>query len=503
MAREALLAVDAGTSTVKAAAFGTDGTELATATRENDILRPRAGHVEGDMTAVWERTAEALRELVDALGPDTEPLGVGLTGQGDGLWAVTPDGRPAGNAILWSDGRAAPILEEWEEDGRMDAIVDRCGSAPFPGMGLPLLAWLAREEPDRFERIGTVLSCKDWLASRLTGELTIDHSEATVPYLDADTGRVDPGVFDDVDLPSGADLLPSLSAPTDVVGEVTAEAAGATGLDAGLPVVAGPFDVPAAGIGSGTATPGEGSVTLGTSLTHQVLVDGPREDATGIGMALGIEGLWTYAVGSNAGTPSLEWAADAIAGVEDVDRLATVAAEAPVGSGGVLYHPYLSNAGERGPFVDPNARAQFVGLGPDHDTEHLVRAVYEGLSLAVRDCVEHLPAEAGTVAASGGGARSELWCRLVADCLDRPVDVPAGSEQGAAGAAIVLGLALDVYDSLEGAVERFVATDRRYDPRSDAASTYDSLYDLFVDVRQAAEPVWERRAETAADLDGP
>jgi len=499
MARDALLTVDAGTSTIKAVAFDADGAELATARRETETRRPEQGHSEQDMAAVRDRTFDALQELAGRLPAETDPVGVGLTGQGDGLWTVTPGGDPAGNAILWSDSRAAPLLEEWEADGTLDAIVEQCGSAPYPGMSLPLLVWLARNEPGRFDRIGTVLSCKDWLAHELTGAVSIDHSEATVPYLDSSTGRVDRGIFETVGLPEGRDLLPDLMVPTEVVGEVTPEAAGATGLDEGLPVISGPFDVPAAGIGSGTATPGGCSVTLGTSLTHQVLTDGPRAEAAGIGMALGIEGLWTYAVGSNAGTPSLEWAADTVADVADVADLEPLARRAPVGSDGVFYHPYLSTAGERGPFVDPDARAQFLGLGPDHDTEHFVRAVYEGLSLAVRDCVEHLPVDTQSVAASGGGARSELWCQLLADCLDRTVVVPTDSEPGAKGVAVVLGVALGEYDSLAAGVDRTVSTDRRYTPREDAAA-YDTLYDLFVDVREEMATVWDRRAATYREL---
>jgi Sugar (pentulose and hexulose) kinases len=502
-ARDVLLAVDAGTTNIKAVALGTDGTELAAARRGTETLRPAPGRVEQEPSAVWEQTAAALGDVVTAVPDAADLLGVGLTGQGDGLWAVADDGTPVRNAVLWSDSRAADIVEEWEETGTLGELVATCGSAPYPGMSLPLLAWLAREEPAQFDRVSSVLSCKDWLAYRLTGERTLDHSEATVPYLDAATERYDRSVFDSVGLSEAHGVLPALSAPTEVVGRVTREAAAETGLDAGLPVVSGPFDVPASAIGGGAASPGAGAVTLGTSLTHQSLLENPRPATSGIQMALGIDGLWTCAIGSNAGTQSLDWAAGTVAGADNLAALADLAAAAPVGSSGVLYHPYLHTAGERGPFVDPTARAQFVGLTPEHGAEHLARAVYEGLSLAVRDCVEHLPEVPSRVALGGGGANSELWCQLVADCLDQPVFVPAGSEPGATGAAVVLGLAIGEYPSLAAAVERTVSTGRRYDPRADAARQYATLYDLFVDVREEMGPVWARRAEAYRDLDEP
>jgi xylulokinase len=365
-------------------------------------------------------------------------------------------------------------------------------------MSLPLLAWLARERPDEFERVDTVLSCKDWLTFRLTGERTLGHSEATVPYLDRRTGAYEPAVFERVGLGT-PDVLPRLAAPTEVVGGLTGAAAEATGLEAGLPVVGGLFDVPASALGSGAAAPGEAAVTLGTSLTHQVLVDGPQEAAEGVGMALGLDGLWTYAIGSNAGTPSLEWVADTVADAP-VEALADLAGSVPVGSEGVLYHPYLSSTGERGPFVDPDARGQFVGLTTEHGDAHLVRATYEGLSLAVRDCVEHLPATISELRLSGGGSRSPFWCQLLADCLGRPTAVPAGSEVGARGAAVLLALALGEHPSLEAAVDEMVAIDRRYTPRETHVPRYDDLYELFVDVRTGMAPLWSRRAETYREL---
>ena len=489
-----LLAVDAGTSTIKTVAFGTDGTEVAVAKRETETLRPESGHVEQDPDAVWNLTAATLREVTASLPADAEPVGIGVTGQGDGLWAVDDDGDPVGNAVLWSDSRAAGILEAWEESGTLARIVDQCGSAPYPGMSLPILTWLAREEPARFDRIDTILSAKDWLKYRLTGERTLDHTEATVPYLDKATERYDPSVFEGVRLPAAESLLPRLAAPTEVIGTVTEAAAEATGIPAGIPVISGVFDVPASAIGSGAASPGGTAITLGTSLTHQTFVDGPQPETAGIQMSLGLDGLWTYAIGSNAGTQSLEWAAETLAGGVDIADLAGLAADAPPGSDGVVYHPYLSTSGERGPFINPDARGQFVGLTPEHRPEHLVRAVYEGLSLAVRDCVGHLPGEVSEVIASGGGTRSELWCRLVADCLNTPVSVPAGSEPGAKGAAILLAVAVGEYPSLSAAVDRMVTIDRRYEPRAAVADQYGALYDLFAEIAAEMRPIWAERA---------
>jgi xylulokinase len=492
----ALLAIDAGTTAIKTVAFGTDGDELAKSTRENSVLRPASQRAEQDMDATWAATSETIEEVVRRLPPETTPIGLGLTAQGDGCWLIDEDGEPVRNAILWSDSRTAGILDEWETEGRLESLTKQCGSALYPGTSLPLLKWLARKEPTAFDRIRTVFSCKDWLRYRLTGERAIDRSEATVPYLDKMTETYNPAVLEIADLPEAQGFLPPLVSATDIVGTVTEQAGMETGLPEGLPVVAGLIDVGASAIGSGAATPGVGAVTLGTSLVSQTLTGGPQPETAGVQMALGIDGLWTYAIGSNAGTPSLDWILETVVGEDDLETLEERAASVPVGSDGLVYHPYLSTTGERGPFVDSAARAQFVGLTPEHTTDHLARAVYEGLSLAVRDCVAHLPSDIETVHVSGGGSRSDLWCQLLADCVGAGIVVPQGSEFGAKGAAAVLGVALEEYSNLTSAIDRLSEPARRYTPRPAEATQYAQLYDLYREIRERMEGVWGTRAAT-------
>ncbi len=496
-----LLAVDAGTSRIKAVAFSMTGEQRAMSTQPVETVHPQPGHVEQDMTQVRRQMETAIQTVLNRLPETAHPQGLAITGQGDGLWAIDADGTPVRNAILWSDSRAADLLATWGEDGTREAIVDQCGSAPYPGMSFPLLVWLAGEHPREFARIDTLLSCKDWLAYTLTGSRSIDHSEATVPYLDQRTEHYNTHLFTEVGLPEASAVLPELSAPTDIVGQVTPAAADRTGLPEGLPVVSGPFDVPAAAIGSGAVTDGTGAVTLGTSLTQQVLTTGPTPDTNGIQMALGIEDRWTVAIGSNAGTPSLEWVADTIADDVAVDELESIAKRAPAGSEGLMYHPYLSATGERGPFVDPAARGQLIGATPAHDTAHVVRAVYEGLSYAVRDCLDHLPAAVDTVVVSGGGTDSALWCQLLADCLNKPVVVPATDAAGAKGAAMVLAVAQDAYESLATAASQMRTHERRYTPDPATAETYESLYQAFVDIRKQLPPIWDRRRQAYEAID--
>lgn len=231
-----------------------------------------------------------------------------------------------------------------------------------------------------------------------------------------------------------------------------------------------------------------------------MLINNPMPEGQGVKMALGVNDLWTAAIGSNAGTQSLEWAAKTIAGIESIAEFESIATEAPPGCQGVMYHPYLSTSGERGPFTDPAARAQFIGLTPEHERQHIARAVYEGLSFTVRDCLEHLPEEISSIRASGGGTKSELWCQLLADCTGKPVSIPAVSNSSAMGAAMMLAIALDEYPSLDVAADQMLSVKQRYRPQSDPNQQYERLYQLFVELRKDFSSVWKRRMQAYQDI---
>lgn len=498
---QALLGVDAGTTAITTVAYGTNGSVLATATETQSVASPDSGQTEQEMGPVWARTRETIGRVVSKLDERVEIAGVGITGQGDGCWLIDADGKPVRDAVLWSDSRAAPILEAWKEDGTMDALIETCGSPVYPGMCLPILTWLAEHEPETLERATTAFSCKDWLVYNLTGSRGTDYTEATVPFLDRETGEFDPTVFERAGIPDRSDLVPDVRPGTDVVGTVTDAAASETGLPKETPVIAGMIDVAASAVGAGAVAPGDGAVSLGTSLFTQTITRTPGTGDGSIGMAFGIGDRWTAAIGSNAGTPSLEWVCEELLEEDSISALEPIAASAPAGSAGVCYLPYLSTTGERGPFTDPNARAGFVGLTPEHTRAHVVRSVYEGLSLAVRDCIAHLPAEPERVFLTGGGSRSSFWAALLADCLGVELLVPRTDHPAAKGAAALLAAGLGIEPSLERAVDDLAGGRDRYSPNEEAARTYDEVYAAYRRTRREMEPIWRRQAELRRNLE--
>ena len=498
---DVVIGVDAGTSTIKAVAFSLDGEELAVSRRSNPVKSPRPGWAEQDMKTTWRRTVAAVEEVLDSTGG--EAIGVGVTGQGGGCWLLDGGGEPVRDAILWSDGRAAEYVEEWRTNGVYDIVFDRCGYGPFAGLPLPILRWLADNEPETVERAATLLFCKDWLEYCLTGALTSDPSDASLTHWRPDRGEYDEAVLEAVGLDEWNDVVAPIRTPTSVVGTVTERVAERTGLGPGTPVVSGAMDVVASALGSGAVRPGDGSAVVGTTLQSQVLLAEPSitPPRTGYTLALGIDGMGLRAMGTMAGPPNLDWVLDEVVGSREFAEIEARVRSIPPCCEGLMYHPYLSTAGEKAPFVEPTARAQFTGLSPRHTTDHLLRAVYEGVALAMRDCQAHLPREPDRVYLSGGGTRSDLWCQLFADCLDVEVVVAAGNEFGAKGAALFAGVAIGEYDDVEDAVERTTTIARSYEPDDRTVARYDRWYGLYRDVRESMVEHWRTREGIRADFE--
>jgi len=498
-----LIGVDAGTSMIKAVAFSLDGEELDVSQRSNPVQNPRPGWEEQDMALTWRQTAATIDDVVSGRSDDEEIMGVGITGQGDGCWFVDEDGEPVRDAILWSDGRTAEYINEWQEDGTAQEVADICGSAIFPGTSAAIYRWLADNEPDTTEEIETVFFCKDWLKFKLTDERVSDPSDMSLPYVDIETAEYADTIPDIFGVPELGEKLPPLYPATEIIGTVTSEAAARTSLPAGTPVASSLFDIPSMAIGTGAIGPGDSSSIVGTTSVNQTLLNEPNTEPAGIGFTfpLGIEGLWTRAMAAMAGTPNLDWFLDEVVGSRDFAEIESRLEPIPVGAEGLVYHPYLSEAGERAPFLETTARAGFSGLAPRHTEDHMIRAIYEGIAFSVRDCFEHIPSESDSVHLSGGGARSDFWCQIFADCIDVPVAVPDGAEFGAKGAAMLTGIAVNEYDDIAEAVERTTTITRSYEPNEKNVSQYERWYGLYKDIYETMFEHWRTREEILSDLE--
>ena len=345
--------LDAGTSVVKAVALDHGGALLALASRPTRTLAPAPGRQEQDLEEVIGAAAGAIREVVAATGQAPELIG--LTGQGDGVWLLNARGLSVRPPILWSDARSTPILDGWLRSGVVEAVFRRNGNALFPGSAAPILAHLREHEPEALAAATTAAYCDGAIFQRLTGRRQTDASDASLPFLDVRSRHYDDETIALLGLTERRDLLPPVRSGRDAVGALSDDGAALTGLPAGVPVHAGPYDIPATMIGAGITQPGQGLIILGTTLACAVLTDEVRTDGVVAGMTLAMPepDRWARVMAAMVGTPVLEWVL-AMVGAERTELDDLLAASDP-GARGVAALPFLSPAGERAPFLDPLA----------------------------------------------------------------------------------------------------------------------------------------------------
>lgn len=483
-----ILGIDLGTSMVKAARFSPEGDCLAVASRRSSPRSLGGGRIEQD----FEEIVTAVGEVVaEACAGAPAPQAIGITGQSDGLWLLDAQAKGVRPAVSWLDDRGNPYLQKWIDDGTFEAVFRRNANAIFPGSHAPLMAALKDGDPGALARAHTASYLKDGILQRLTGARVTDASDASLPFLDIRARDYDDQILRLLGLEDMRRLLsPVMPAPGQAF-PLNAEGARMTGLPEGIPVHAGPFDLPACAIGAGVREVGDGLIVIGTTLACEVLTDRVDTEADPVGMTLCMpaEGRWIRAMPATVGTATLDWVLDMI-GARHGDVEALLAQSRP-GANGATALPFFSATGERAPFVDVRARGQLSGLSTATSKADLVMAVCESVAFAARHCIE-AAGLTGRVSVCGGGSNSLTWSQMVADVLQRPLHVARRPEVGARGAAIA---AMDVA-GIDYDADRWTASDDVIEPRRDGAGQYEAGFARYLDTVDAARSFWNRTPQS-------
>jgi erythritol kinase len=509
MARDLILEIDAGTSVIKVLAFDLDGNEVATAARPNSYRTGPGGAVEQDMARTWRDTVAVLRELTESnAGLANRAAALAVTGQGDGTWLVDRDGAPVAPAWLWLDARAAPLVEEKAAAGVRRRMYQHTGSGLNACNQSGQLLWMERNVPEVLDRAATAQHCKDWLYLNLTGLRATDVTEGVFTFGDFRTRCYVPEILDWMEIAKRRYLLPDLVDGTRTTHGLTEAAAKETGLPIGLPVSLGSVDVACTALGAGLYEPGRNvgcSVVGSTGMSMRFVPDANAlalaPEPGGYTMAFPVDGAVAQMQSTMAATINIDWivevgrdAAKALG--HEVDRKeALKALDARVleaNPKSEIYHPYILEAGERGPFTNANARAQFIGLSHHTSFVDLVRTVYDGLVLAARDCYTAMGPLPEEIRISGGAARSKALKLLLASALGVPVRESVREESGAAGAAMMAAVAIGAMPNMAVAVDKWVKPILRGTVQPDAQlkARYDQLFPIYVKARQAMPPIW-------------
>ncbi len=436
-----LFGIDVGTSATKGLAITPDGEVLAITEAEYPLSTPKAGWSEQDPEDWWRATEEVLATLTKTAG---EPAGIGLSGQMHGLVALDSGDNVIRPAILWNDQRTQAECDEIENTIGLEKLIELTGNRALTGFTAPKILWLRNHEPDNYKRLAGVLLPKDYVRLRLTGVHATDVSDASgMLLLDVANRTWSETVLEALDI-DPAWLPEALESPT---------TSGTTAKN--VPVAAGAGDQAAGAIGVGVDRKGPVSVALGTSGVVFAALDAYAADPEARVHAFchAVPGAW-HAMGvmlSAAG--SLTWLRDVTNADTPFDTLLNEAAAWPAGTENLLFLPYL--AGERTPYADPDARGAFVGLSIRHDRGALTRAVLEGVAFGLRDSLDLTKDLGGAPQLgriSGGGARSRLWAQIIASVLELPLEPVAVDEGAAFGAAILGGVAANVWPDVHAAV---------------------------------------------------
>jgi xylulokinase len=472
----ALVGIDVGTTGTKAVAIAPDGEVLARAERAYPVSTPHPGWSEQDPEDWW----KASRACLEEVSGERDVAGIGLSGQMHGLVALDDADRVIRPAILWNDGRTGAECEEIEARIGLQRLIELTGNRALAGFTAPKLLWLRRHEPEAYARIAHVLLPKDYVRLHLTGERAIDVADASGTLL------LDVGARD-----WSAEVLDALALERSWLPALL-ESPETSGLADGVPVAAGAGDCAAAALGVGADGPGPASIVLGTSGVVFAALPAYEHDAEARVHVFchAVPGGW-HAMGVMlAAAGSLQWFRDVAARDATFDELLAEAERWPPGADGMLFAPYLS--GERTPHADPDARAAFVGLELRHDRGALCRAVLEGVAYGLRDSTELLRAlgvEIEVARVSGGGARSRLWLEIIASALGVPLELTAAEEGSAFGAALLGGVAGDVFADVHEAVRAGVSVRETIEPVRDWQEAYADGYERFRGLYQATKEV--------------
>jgi erythritol kinase (D-erythritol 1-phosphate-forming) len=511
--KDILIGIDAGTSVMKSIAFDLGGKQLDVYAIPNHYDTSDGAAATQDMARTWADCAATLRGLAEKV-PDLAKRAVALavTGQGDGTWLIDKSGVPVGPAWLWLDARAASIVDEIRAGPTDRARFEKTGSGLAACQQGPQLIWMKQHAPNAIQKAAYGFHCKDWLYFNLTGEIATDPTEGVFTFGDFRTRNYDDSVIDILGLSGERRLMPNIADGASVSDPLSQAGAQATGLLEGTPIVLGYVDVACTALGAGLfdkkALPG--CTIIGSTGMHMRLAPTPEDvilnaDRTGYTMAMPAPGVYAQMQSNMAATLNIDWILSLASGVlagEGVRKShgemlglvdGWVAAAKPAG---LLFQPYISEAGERGPFIDADARAGFIGLSMRHGFGDLVRSVVEGLAFSARDCYLASGALPKEVRLTGGAARSKSLRRILGAALGADVRTSSREEAGAAGAAMIAAVSIGLYKSMEDCAAEWVTPLLGGAEKPDAglAESYARIFPAYVAAHQALRPVWRDMA---------
>ncbi|MBR5262523.1 MAG: xylulokinase [Clostridia bacterium] len=479
-----VLGIDLGTSATKTVLFDEKGNVVCSASREYPLCQPKNGWAEQEPADWYNAGIETIAEVVKNSGVAKEDIvSLGISGQMHGLVMLDENGGVLRPSIIWCDQRTAKECDELTEKLTREKLIEITANPALTGFTASKILWVKNNEPEIFKKCRHILLPKDYLRVKLTGDFATEVSDASGMQLLDVPNRCWSQVMIDA-LGIKEEYLPKVYESPEVTGRINAETAAKTGLSTETLVVGGAGDNAAAAVGMGVVEEGRAFTTIGTSGVVFAHTDAPVIDKGGRvhTFCCAVPGKWhVMGVTQGAGL-SLQWFKRELCEEgTNYDIMTAQADKIPVGCDRLVYLPYLM--GERTPHLDPDCRGVFFGISAMHTRAHFIRAVLEGVSYSLYDCIcvlKGMNISPDQMLVCGGGGKSAFWRQMLCDIFAVPVRTAKSSEGPALGVAVLAAVGAGIYPSVEEACKVMVSyNDSVSSPDGEKTEQYMKYHQIY------------------------
>ncbi len=482
-----LLGIDNGGTVCKAAVFDTEGRQIMKKGIQIPLSVNENGHTERNPDEIIARNFELIQSITAEL--DGKIAAVGLSGHGKGLYLLDKEGAPLGMGIGSTDSRALSYELEAAENGLSEAVYPYTFQKILACQPVCLLRWLKEHERDTYDRIGAILSVKDFVGYALTDVIAAEITDMSgTNLLSLASGGYDQKLTELFGIPEIYGALPELIGSFDLRGYVTEEAARRTGLPAGIPVSGGMFDIDACALGAGTFAEGDLCIIAGTWSINEYITKKPVR-AAAMNSFWCVDGYYLAEESSAASAGNLEWMRD-ILKERSYRELDALAESVPAEKSAVVFLPFLYASN-----LDPLAKASLVGLESGYGEGEVIRAIYEGVVFSGYTHLERLlnsmETSPGRLKLAGGVVNSPFWTQMFADVAGIPIETAEKTELGCKGAAMSAGIAAGIYSDAKEAVGACVKPGNLVMPNAALTDIYRRKYEIYRKTEEALRPVWQ------------
>lgn len=484
------IGVDLGTSAVKLLLMEADGTIKNIVSKEYPLSFPNPGWSEQNPEDWWNAVTAGIKELTDGFDA-SQVAGVSFGGQMHGLVILDKDDTVIRPAILWNDGRTTKETNYLNDVIGKEKLSEYTANIAFAGFTAPKILWVKENEPENFEKIEKIMLPKDYIAYKMTGVHSCDYSDASgMLLMDVKNKCWSKEMMEICSVKE--EQLPKLFESFEITGSLTEAAAKELGLTTSCKVAAGAGDNAAAAVGTGTVGDGGCNISLGTSGT--IFISSKEfgvDKFNALHSFAHADGNY-HLMGCMLSAASCnKWWMDEIIGTKEYSK--EQEAITKLGENHVYYLPYLM--GERSPYNDPDARATFIGMTMDTTRADMTQAVLEGVAFALRDSLEvakSLGICLERTKICGGGAKSPLWKKIIANILNMKLDILEIEEGASLGAAMLAAVACGAFASVEEAAEKIVKTVDTIEPDAELAVKYEARYQQYKNIYPVCKPLFSR-----------